>query len=150
MKLLIFTACEKVIEDLTQGSSLISIFHGIKIQIPENQELPTNVVVPKDWAAFSKWELDQGEEGGEYTSRIQIIWPDGSEFARHELPATQPTKDGMAFVHRLNGFPFGQNGRLLLLQSLLCDGEVIFGPVEFAIKVEVAKVLPPVSLEQLG
>jgi hypothetical protein len=143
MKLLLIAPCEKLIEDLTQGQSMISIFHGLKIRIPRDQEIPSNAVSPKEWAIFSKWELSPEEEGQTFTSTMSVFWPDGSQFFTHELAAIQPTTNPMAFVHRVQGFPIGQNGDLRIVNSLTRDGEVLFGPVEVTVTIDVIRMELP-------
>jgi hypothetical protein len=135
MKLLILTPCNNVLQDPQFGSSLISVFHGINFQVPPDTEVPSNAVIPKEWAVFSKWRLEPDEYGKEYTSRIEIYWPDGAEFTKASVVAQQPTKDGMAFINRMNGFPVGQDGEIRVLQFLESSGEVVYGPVETIIKV---------------
>src|ERR1039458_6396967 len=119
MKLLILTPCEKVIQDVQSGNSLISVFHGIKIKLPPvDAGLPSDAVAPKDWAIFSKWGLLPEEEGRNYTSFVEVFWPDGRLLASQRLEAAQPTKHGMAFITNLRGFPVGQNGNIKVLCSL--------------------------------
>ena|ERR1035438_2166062 len=135
MKLLVFTPCNIVLQDPGLGSSLISIFHGITFKVPTGTELPSNAVMPKEWAIFSKWGLELEEYGKEYTSKIEIYWPDGTEFAKFSLVSEQPTKDGMAFINRLTGFPVGQDGEIRVVQLLEGNGEIVYGPVELIVKI---------------
>jgi hypothetical protein len=137
MKLLLLTACDKVLQDPQFGSSLISVFHGIKFQVPAGTELPKDAVVPKEWAIFSKWELLPEEENKNHVSVIEIFWPDGNAFIKYALKAAQPTKNGMAFINRMTGFPVGQDGKLKVIQSLECDGVVVGGPHELDLQVDV-------------
>jgi hypothetical protein len=119
------TPCTNVLIDMQYGASLISIFHGITFTLPEGTERPTNAVMPKEWAIYSKWNLEPEEYGKNYTSNIKIYWPDGTLFSEATLDAVQPTKDGMAFINRMNGFPVGQDGKLRILQTLESDGITI-------------------------
>jgi hypothetical protein len=141
MKLLLLTACEKVLQDVQSGHSLISVFHGLTIQLPPEPEMPGNAVIPKEWAIFSKWELLPDEEGKNYASSVEIFWPDGTFFAKSIIAAAQPTQDGMAFIVRLPGFPIGQNGKLKIVQFLQSDDEQVFGPVELEVRVAVTRDL---------
>jgi hypothetical protein len=135
MKLLVFTPCNSALQDPILGSSLIAIFHGITFKVPPGTELPSNAVIPKDWAIFSKWGLEPEEYGKEYTSKIEIYWPDGTEFVKASLVSQQPTRDGMAFISRMTGFPVGQDGEIRVVQLLESGGEIIYGPTELIIKV---------------
>lgn len=117
MKLLIFTPCEKVLQDARSGHSLINVFNELKIQVPPNTELPSDAVIPKEWAIFTKWELDAEDEGKECASVLRILWPDGKVWAEQTLSAP-PTKGVLSFMVQLQGFPFGQNGKLRVVNSL--------------------------------
>jgi hypothetical protein len=103
----------------------------------EGQDVPPNAVVPKEWAVFSKWGVDPDEEGKSYSSLIEMFWPDGTEFAKLQLEANQPTVHGMAFVHKFNGFPIGQHGILRILNTLFSDGTVVAGPIEVEVGIEI-------------
>jgi hypothetical protein len=147
MKILLLAACDRVIQDPQFGNSLISVFHGIKFQVPTGAEMPNDAVIPKEWAIFSKWELLPEDEDKPYTSAIKILWPNGTEFIQYRLAAAQPTKTGLAFINRLNGFPVGQAGKIKILQSLECDGAVVYGPEELDIQVDFLAIAeePPIE-----
>jgi hypothetical protein len=138
MKLLIFTPCEKVLQDVRSGQSLVNIFHEIKVQLPPNSEFPNDAVLPKEWAIFSKWAMDSEEEEREYESDVRIYWPNGKLWAEQTLQAAQPTKSHLIFMVQFQGFPFGQSGRLRVINSLRSDG-VLVGNSELAITVSVSK-----------
>lgn len=142
VKLLVLTPCEKVLSDPFSGQSLIGVFHGLRVALPvaTDPPMPQDAVVPKDWAIFSKWQLEPHEENLDYSSQIEVFWPNGTPFVNARLQAMQPTKSGMAFINRLNGFPIGQNGALRITQSLLRGEEVVFGPVELQVDVLVEVV----------
>lgn len=135
MKLVIFTPCNNVLQDPQFGASLISVFHGIVFRVSEGTELPPNAVTPKEWAVFSKYNMEPEDVGKDYTSILTIHWPDGSIFTEASLQAKQPTIGGMAFVNRLSGFPIGQDGRLRLVQRLESDGVLVAGPEELFVVV---------------
>jgi hypothetical protein len=135
MKLLLHSACNNVLQDPQFGASLISVFHAIAFMVPEGQEFPANAVVPKEWAIFCKWSLLPEEYGKNYTCLHKLFWPDGTVFAEAKLEAVQPTKDGMAFVQRLNGFPVGQQGNLRIVQTIESDGVIVGGPDELLIAI---------------
>ena len=148
MKPLIFTPCEKVLQDPQSGVSLIAIFQEIKIQITHDApELPRDAVIPREWLIYSRFDLDMDEEGEEFTAVTTILWPDGALFATQSLTATQPTQSGMSFVIKLMGFPMGQNGSVKIQQSVTKGGEIVCGPMETKIKVNVGRELPPPQLQ---
>ncbi len=135
MKNLVHVPCQMAIQDQISGHSLIAIFHEIKLQFPGGAEIPLNAVIPREWAIFSKWELEVDEEGRDYVSTTEIYWPDGTLFARFELKAANPIANGMAFVVRLSGFPMGQIGIIRVTNTLSEGGRLVSGPNEIAIRV---------------
>jgi hypothetical protein len=135
MKLLIYTACDRVLQDPVHGASLITVFHGLAFKVQEGIELPPNAVMPKEWAVFTKWGLEREEVGKQYVSKLEIYWPDGTEFIKFSLEALQPIRDGLMFISRITGFPVGQTGNLRILQTLESEGSIVFGPEELIIKV---------------
>ena len=141
MKLLIFTACERVLQDPQSGQSLIAVFHGLKFQIPAGTELPSNAALPKFWSIFTKWGLSPHEEGKDYASLTQIYWPDGTLFVEQSLAAAQPTKDGLNFVLQLTGFPMGQSGNLKIVNWVTSGGSTVTEKQEIILTLEVTKDL---------
>lgn len=135
MNLLLLAPCDRILQDPTQGVSLINVFHGLMFKIPEGIDLPKDAVMPKEWTIFSKWELGPEEVGKDYISRVQIFWPDGTEFLKSSLTAMQPTRDGMSFTNQMNTFPVGQAGKLRVVQTLESDGVTVYGPTDLSINV---------------
>jgi hypothetical protein len=142
MKALLIAACERVISDPEAGSSLISLFHEIKIQIAKDApDPPSNAVIPQRWAVFVKFELDPNEEGRDYTLVSDIFWPDGTPFlSGYELSAKQPTNNGMAFILNNLGFPMGQPGKISIRTKLMSGGKIVCEPSEVSIIVRVEKI----------
>jgi hypothetical protein len=125
-----------VLQDQSTGHSLIAVFHDIRLQFPPETKIPPDAVIPREWAIFTKWELDGTEEGQQYVSIVEVFWPDGKPFAKQELQAAHPIANGMAFVTRLAGFPMGQPGELRIKNSLSKNGEIVFGPMEIGVRVQ--------------
>jgi hypothetical protein len=143
MKLLLAALCDRVLNDPDYGHSLIAVFHAIRIQIVQDAPgLPSNAVLPKEWAIFAKYGLESNEEGKDYSITGEIFWPDGSLFGTLTVAAAQPSKDGMAFILKVNGFPMGQNGTIRVLLTLSSSGKTVFGPTELIAKVNVERNLP--------
>jgi len=135
MNNILFAPCQLVIQDAELGHSLIAVFHEIKMQFPPGTEIPSNAVIPRDWAIFTKWEMSSDEEGKDYVSNTDIFWPDGSMFATFSLHAKPPVATGMAFIVRLQGFPMGQAG-LIRITNRVMNGEVLVaGPIERSIRI---------------
>jgi hypothetical protein len=141
MKLLIATPGASVIQDPEFGQSLISVFHEIAMKLAPDAEPPANAMIPKEWCGFSKWGLESDEEGRDYSCQLEILWPDGSTFAKQEIPASQPTRNGISFIFRFTAFPIGQPGRLSILTRLLSAGQQIHPEVEMNVKVRLEKTL---------
>jgi hypothetical protein len=130
------------------GHSLIGVFHEILIQISHDAEPPSNAMIPKEWAIFSKFSLDLEEEGKEYSLVTDIFWPDGSLLLSQTLNAIQPTKNGMAFITRLQAFPMGQQGKVRIKETLTSEGRAIWGPMELEVVVRVDKIPPSLTTSE--
>jgi len=142
MKVLLVTACERIINDPEAGACLIALFHDIKIQVQKDAEIPRNAVVPQQWSVFVKFGLEPHEEGKDYTLITDILWPDGTSFVTgYELRANQPTKDGMTFNLRNAGFPMGQIGKVVVRFKLIGDGKDVCEPFEISVNVRQEKIL---------
>ena len=90
-----------------------------------------------------KFSLDPEEEGKDYTLKTDVFWPDGTIPTSHALDAKQPTKDGVAFIAKLQAFPMGQQGIVRINESLTSEGKVVFGPIKLEVKIEIERILPP-------
>ena len=146
MKVLLAAPCNLVLEDKISGHSLIGVFHEIRIQIPADApDIPVNAMIPREWALFAKFGLEAEEEGLPYSLTVDFRWPDGTPFASHTVQAEQPTKNGMAFITRLQAFPMGQNGIIKSTATLNSGDNIVCGPIETEIKVIVERTLPIVD-----
>jgi hypothetical protein len=149
MKLLLIAPCQIALQDPDQGHSLIAVFHEILIKIPADApELPAIAIIPKEWAIFSKFSLEPDEEGKDYSLNTSIFWPDGTLFVSQAILAAQPTKNGMAFITRLQGFPMGQNGLVKVSQTLTSEGNLVCENIEVEIKTTVERSLPPLRASE--
>lgn len=126
---------------------MIGIFHDLKIMLPQDApEVPHNGLIPREWAVFAKFDLDAEEEGKKYSLSVDIVWPDGILLNRSIIHAPQPKEGGIAFIARMQGFPMGQDGLVKVIQTLMIDETVVFGPFELGIRVRVEKSLPPTGI----
>lgn len=142
-KLYIFALCEKVIIDKEDKVSLISLFNNISAQIlPAAPEIPTNAVAPKEWWAFSSWEIQPEDIGKEYCQIVQLLYPNGEPFLAPirikfspEIGKThqQVTVNGM-------GFPIGQEGIYTMKMWLEHGGSTIFESAPIIVKVSHKKL----------
>jgi len=70
-KLIMFTACEKVIIDRRELPSLINIFQRMQIQLLD-APMPENAVSPVRWDVFSLWQHTK-DEVGENSWKLALI-----------------------------------------------------------------------------
>jgi hypothetical protein len=144
MKLLLATPCQFVITDVESslGHSLIAVFHDIGIKVPPSTDVPSNALLPKEWAIFSKWKAEKEEEATKhYTLQFAAYWPDGTALVEQEIKSNPLVEGGMAFIVRNTGFPIGQNGIVKVILSLMADGVPAHEPVVLDIGVKLTKDL---------
>jgi hypothetical protein len=96
-ELLLFAACEKLIQDEEGNQSLIAILQTINIEIPRDVEIPANTLTPKEWDIVTLWRPIEGEEG-EFIQIVEINHPGGGNAMRSELSFGMPT--GHNYLHR--------------------------------------------------
>jgi hypothetical protein len=137
-------ACEKVIIAADGVASLIGLFSKIIIPVPAETEIPRNAVAPKEWAVFSVWDIDQGDELKKYTLCTQILYPDQSQFAEvvKTKMKTELSKRSQMNIQIL-GFPIGQIGQYTIRTWVEENQQRIFGPIEFKIELEMTKQEQP-------
>jgi hypothetical protein len=123
MKLQVLLACERIIEDPNGGPSLISVFTKFSVAALDNQELPSDAVLPRDWVIYTVWRLEEHESDKAYTLRSEIYWPDGTQFASSSIAATKDrAEDFVTFTGKANGFPIGQVGKMRIAVWVETDG----------------------------
>ena len=122
-KLLVFTACEKIVIDDKNNPSLIMLLNAVTVtpSAPTAKDIPKDAVGPKEWAIYASWEREEGDENKSYTQCLQILWPDGNEFQRHALPF-EFTKRNQQNRVQMMGFPIGQLGLLTVNLWLESEG----------------------------
>lgn len=144
LKPYVCVACEKVIIAADGVASLIGLFSKIIIPVPPETEIPKNAVAPKEWAVFSAWDTDPGDELKKYTLCTQILYPDQSQFA--EVVKTK-MKVELSKRSQMNiqilGFPIGQIGQYTIRTWIEENQRRVFGPIEFKIELEMTKQEQP-------
>jgi hypothetical protein len=154
LKPYICVACERVIiEQPVEGSpsgtsgvpSLIGLFNKMIAVASftsgsEIQEIPSNAVVPKEWAIFSAWDIESGDENRKFVVCTQIFFPDESPYGPTSRIPLKVVK-GMRSqnVLRINGFPIGQAGFYIVRTWIEENDQQVFGPIEFKIELEIQK-----------
>lgn len=139
-KLYIFVTCEKVIIAKDEQTSLISLFNVMNVMIPTDQTDPiaSNAVVPKEWVIFTSWEREPQDDGKEYSQIIEILYPDGTHFAKpRDFKFTIPAgKSHYQCTTNVNGFPIGQLGMYTVKMRLERNAETISGPTSIKINLQ--------------
>jgi len=145
LKPYVFVACEKVIIDQSIGpppptgsgpASLINLFSKIIVEV--DTEIPANAVGPKEWAIFSMWDVEPGDENKHYILCTSMLYPDGRQFGevtRIPIPVILGQRSQM--VIRISGFPLGQAGFYTARTWIEESQQTVFGPIEFKIELQV-------------
>jgi hypothetical protein len=137
-------ACEKVILAADGVASLISLFNKIIITAPGGTEIPKNAVAPKEWAVFSAWDTDPGDELKEYTFCTQMFYPDQSQFGEVAKSRMKIEVNKRSLVTiQIIGFPIGQVGQYTVRTWVEENQQRVWGPIEFKIEVEMTKQEQP-------
>jgi hypothetical protein len=139
MRLLVLTACEKVIQDPLSGPSLIATFQELTVAFQGNQEVPLNAVVPKDWVVFAQWLLEEEDRGKNFILHVDVYWPDGTVFTKQQVDVTSTLPDWMNLIARMLGFPAGQSGKITISVSVEFNGATVSGPIETFVEVKVKR-----------
>lgn len=137
----IFVACEKAILGNDGVASLIALFTKIIANIPEGTEIPKNAVVPKDWAIFSMWNTEPGDEKRECFICTEIVYPDKTPFLilpKSKMVLEQSKKSQVGI--QVQGFPIGQEGSYTVRTWIEEAQQTIAGPIEFNMEVEVKRL----------
>jgi hypothetical protein len=133
-------ACEKVIIAADGVASLVGLFNKMITAVAVETEIPKNAVVPKEWAVFSIFETEPGDELKEYTHFVQILYPDQTQFA--EISKTklniELNKRAQANV-LVPGFPIGQIGKYTVRVWVEENQQTVVGPIEFKIELEITR-----------
>lgn len=146
--------CEKVIIDQQIGlprlpgavpssgpASLIGLFTKVYFSIPPGApEIPANAVAPKEWAIYSEWDSEPGDEKRNYFLGAQIYYPNGEPFGlpikvRINIVLGQRAQ---VFI-RVPGFPIGQAGTYTIQVWAEADEERIGNPVNLTVEVIIFK-----------
>jgi len=131
-------ACEKVIIDENGIASLIGLFGKIGFIAPKGIEIPKNAVAPKEWAVFSSWDVEPGDELKDYFACMQLLYPDKSQFGdiiKNKLKI-EPNKSKSQWRTTILGFPVGQVGPYTVRVWVEEANKVVIEPIEIILEVE--------------
>ncbi len=140
LKTYVCAACEKVILTADNVASLISLFNKIIITAPPEAEVPKNAVAPKEWAIFSIFDTEPGDELKEYTHFAQILYPDQSQFSEIAKSKLRIELNKRAQVNvQVPAFPIGQVGNYTVRVWIEENQRTVVGPIEFKIELEIIR-----------
>ncbi len=143
LKLYVCVACEKVIIDQDGVASLIGLFNKLTLTPQKNQEIPKNAVAPKEWAVFSAWDTEPGDELKEHLFCLQIFYPDKSQFGeifKNKMKVELNKRSQVKTM--IPGFPVGQPGFYTVRNWIEESNKMVAGPIEFKMEVEILKQEP--------
>jgi hypothetical protein len=147
LKPYVCVACEKVLfdqkvedrPDSGNTASLIGLFGKIVMSVSEGiADIPSNAVIPKEWAIYSAWEPESGDEHREYILCTQLFYPDKNPFGEVSKVAVKIEKNKRyQNIVRINGFPIGQIGSYVVRTWIEENNQTVCGPLEFKIDLEI-------------
>lgn len=141
LKPYVCVACEKVILAKDDIPTLVSLFSKIVVQAIQNApEIPASAVIPTQWAVFSMWDAEPGDELKEYMICTQMLYPDKSPFGSvARIKLNVEAKKRSQSVMQFNGFPVGQIGLYTINTWIEENQQKVFGPIEFKIDLEIVQ-----------
>ncbi len=140
LKPLVCLACEKVIISKDEIASLIGLFSKFVVTVPAGAEIPHDAVAPKDWAIYSNWDTEPGDETKAYTLCTKIVYPDKTQFG-NVVKQKLPIEAGKRVQNYLNmiGFPIGQPGEHVVSTWIELNDQMVLGPFEIGVGLIVLK-----------
>jgi len=151
MKLLILAPCDKVIIDKLGNPSLISIIQNLNVEVPADNPVPSNAVVPREWYIFSHWLVADEEIGREFVQRTVIVLPSGDVFGDPATGSSVPfkAKDISANIAQvivnLNGFPIGMAGPITVKVWIEEGGKSVTDVIAYPLRVVHVEPKTPVT-----
>lgn len=150
----ICVACEKAIYEAapapattgtTGPATLVSLFSVINLTVLENADIPKNAVAPKEWAIFSSWNTEPGDEEKSYFLCTQILYPDLTTFGEiWKAPMLMQRGKRCQMKVQVPGFPIGQEGFYTVRTWIEENKQEVVAPIEFKLEVQIKKQAVPV------
>jgi hypothetical protein len=123
-RLLLFAACEKVIVDQQNNTSLISLLQEMQIQIPETGQVPPqNATAAIKWDVLTLWSRTDNDAGKRFEQRFVLFNPAGEATAVSGSTPFDLAKSAHRNVATIYGFPIGSSGRYTLKLWLFEGGK---------------------------
>ncbi len=127
-KLLAFLPCEKVIVDMDNNVSLITLLQDIKVGIPESpDETKANpkgkIVAPIKWSVLVLWKRSEDDNVLEYEQKVALFDPAGEASIQAIQPFSFGDKHTARNIANIIGFPIHEDGVYLLKLWLRRKGD---------------------------
>jgi len=150
LKPYVCVACEKAILAQDGVASLISLFSKIILTVPAGTEIPQNAVAPKEWAVFSIWDPEPGDEIRTYFLCTQILYPDETQYGEIAKSKFNIEVGKRAQMHiQIQGFPIGQTGEYKIRTWIEENQKRVSDPIQFGIGVIVDFAASPTGASVL-
>lgn len=139
------TICEKVIYSQAGLASLINMFTKVTIGVPNAAEIPRNAVAPKEWAIFSSWDAEPGDERREYFICVNVLYPDQSPWGdvNRTKVNIQEGRKASQVATQMVGFPVGQAGTYTIRVWIEESQRLVVNPIELSVELEIDSVQQP-------
>jgi len=145
LKPFVCVPCEKVIiAKEADVPSLIGLISRLILTVPADTDIPKDAVAPKEWFVFSIWDSEPGDEQREFVLCTQVVYPDKTQFGqigKLKIPV-EPKKRSQMLI-QLQGFPIGQAGTYTVRTWVEEKEQLVVGPLEFTIEVEIIRAAAP-------
>jgi hypothetical protein len=110
------------------------------VEPSDSPRIPPNLVIPKEWAVFSAWDIEPGDEARKYMVCTQMLYPDHSPFGpTSRVPLKIEADKRSQNVIRVFGFPIGQAGFYTVQTWIEENDQKVLGPIEFKIELDIQK-----------
>jgi len=135
--------CEKVVIAQDSVPSLINLFSKMTINAPPDApDIPRNAVAPKEWAVFSSWDVEPGDERREYILCTHILFPDDTPFGEvNKLRMHIEVGKRSQIISQMLAMPIGQVGFYTVNTWIEENQRVVFGPIALKIELEIVRGL---------
>src|SRR5579864_4084683 len=145
LRLSVCVVCEKVVFSQEHVASLINLFTKIGIALPAGApEIPPNAVTPKEWAVFSSWDTEPGDELKEYLLCTQVLYPDNSPFGEvSKIKMNIERNNRSQVATQVAGFPIGQIGFYTIKVWVEENQRTAVEPIELRVELEIVKQKQP-------
>jgi hypothetical protein len=141
LKPYVCVVCEKVIFSKEDVASLIGLFSKMILKVAKGTEIPNNALMPREWAVFSAWDPEPGDEKRLFVLCTRFVFPDLSQFGDvTKTPMVIESGKRFQVNTAFNGFPIGQAGPCRVVTWIEENEHVAVSPIELKIDLEISFV----------